>query len=328
MLKKICARAAAGLLPIVFFFAVSGVGAQNSWQKSTSPTADTLHNAFFVSEKIGRAISHESGLILHTNDGGKNWTIAARVGAGVLETIYFTDRKNGWIAGERGRVLKTSDGGKSWEKAGDFAETQAFSAVHFFDAKRGFVFGFDTATGRGLIFETSDGGGSWRDRSAEIDEKNTLSDAIFRFDKNSFIVAGKSFLRGRKTKSEKTEFEFTKNETDGTPRGLFFHNDAAGWAVGHRGLLLRTGDGGKTWEKRAAFTGAILRSVYFIDARRGFIAGNRDADGISLWQTNDGGVTWTAAGKDFPNIHRIASNKKNLWLFGAGGAIYSRRLKQ
>src|SRR5687768_670759 len=95
----------------IFFLAANASSAQALWQKHQSPTGDTLHNAFFVSAKRGWAISHQTGLVVQTVDGGESWLIQADLGEGYLESIYFTDKKNGWICGENGRLFKTSDGG-------------------------------------------------------------------------------------------------------------------------------------------------------------------------------------------------------------------------
>ena len=308
-----------GLFFTFFLFAAT-IFSQTVWQKHQSPTSDTLHNAFFVSERNGWAISHQSGLVLQTKNGGKTWTILARLGESYLESIYFVDKKHGWICGENGRVFNTSNGGKNWKLIESFAKSNAFSAVHFFDKNHGFVFGFDIETRQSLIFETLDGGKNWLNRSAEIKDKTNLSDAVFRFDKNSFVIGGNFLLRGEKSKKD---FELLETKQSGTIRGLFFTNQKIGWAIGHRGLILQTKDGGKTWEKRESFTNSILRSVNFIDEKRGFIVGNRNENGVSMWQTADGGETWQAVKNDFPNLHRIVSNRKRLWLFGAEGSIFS-----
>jgi photosystem II stability/assembly factor-like uncharacterized protein len=309
----------AGLFMVAILHAAAS--AQKVWTKHPAPTADTLHHAFFINERQGRAIAHQTGLVLATGDGGKTWQIRARLGEGYLETIYFSDRQNGWIAGERGRLFKTSDGGKTWRSGGSFAGSYAFSAVHFFDKNHGFVFGVDPAKRTGVIFETRDGGRQWIDRSIALGDQTTLSDAIFRFGKDSFMIGGSSFLL--RAEKGRNEFELTENKAGGTIRGLFFAGRENGWAVGHRGLLLRTRDGGKTWEKRAPFTATLLRSIHLTSEKNGFIVGNRDEAGAAMWQTADGGETWQAVKTDFPNLHRLVATRKKLWLFGAGGAIYS-----
>lgn len=69
-----------------------------------------------------------------------------------------------------------------------------------------------------------------------------------------------------------------------------FADAQSGWAVGHAGVILHTGDGGETWTLQRSDTSADqpLFSVLFSDSSHGFAVG--------LWslllQTEDGGNTW------------------------------------
>ena len=65
------------------------------------------------------------------------------------------------------------------------------------------------------------------------------------------------------------------------------------YAVGERGAVVRTTDGGATWEIRTA-PGAnwLLRSVDFVDAQVGTVVGYEGAT-FHVARTADGGVTWT-----------------------------------
>ncbi len=70
-----------------------------------------------------------------------------------------------------------------------------------------------------------------------------------------------------------------------------------GWAVGDRGAIWHTSDGGQRWERQAAPTTASLHGVSFIDERRGWIVGGAAMPyaergyGVVL-RTDDGGLTW------------------------------------
>ena len=48
-------------------------------------------------------------------------------------------------------------------------------------------------------------------------------------------------------------------------RSVFFLDQNRGWAAGSKGTLLRTDDGGKTWQERGASTRDIVRDVFFVD---------------------------------------------------------------
>lgn len=62
-----------------------------------------------------------------------------------------------------------------------------------------------------------------------------------------------------------------------------------GWSVGENGEILRTVDGGKTWQNRASGVTTRLTGVRFGDALNGWAVG----DGGVVLRTTDGGTTWT-----------------------------------
>lgn len=73
-----------------------------------------------------------------------------------------------------------------------------------------------------------------------------------------------------------------------------------GWAVGGRGTILHTSDGGDTWQEQTSGTDFILEDVFFVDRRRGWAVGGWPRDtavaiyggmGVIL-ATSDGGKTW------------------------------------
>jgi photosystem II stability/assembly factor-like uncharacterized protein len=76
--------------------------------------------------------------------------------------------------------------------------------------------------------------------------------------------------------------------------GVFFHDENLGWAVGHDAAILRTRDGGVTWE-RLNYEPAEERpflDVWFADENRGIAVG---AYGF-FYRTEDGGDRWTDTG--------------------------------
>ena len=61
---------------------------------------------------------------------------------------------------------------------------------------------------------------------------------------------------------------------------IHFADPMRGWAVGRGGTILRTEDGGKTWQ--AVRQLAWFESVYFTDTMRGWAVGWYGADKLSL----------------------------------------------
>ena len=70
---------------------------------------------------------------------------------------------------------------------------------------------------------------------------------------------------------------------------VHFVDETHGWAVGHGGVILATGDGGANWQLQATLEGKpVLLSVYFADAQRGYAVGAYGA----AFVTTDGGRNW------------------------------------
>jgi len=78
--------------------------------------------------------------------------------------------------------------------------------------------------------------------------------------------------------------------TAATLTGVRFHDRNLGWAVGHDATILRTRDGGETWERvyHDPEEESPLFDVWFSDADNGFAVG---AYGLFL-VTADGGSSW------------------------------------
>lgn len=104
--------------------------------------------------------------------------------------------------------------------------------------------------------------------------------------------------------------------TRATLTGVWFEGADRGWAVGHDSVILRTTDGGESWERMywAPEDESPFLDVWFEDAEKGYAVG---AYG-SLHATTDGGETWDfveITESDFqPHLNHITS--------GTDGTVY------
>ena len=75
---------------------------------------------------------------------------------------------------------------------------------------------------------------------------------------------------------------------------VFFLDQDEGWAVGDRGVIWQTSDGGRHWQRRESGVTGKLESIYFVDRQHGWISGgwtrsySHRTRGILL-RTTDGG---------------------------------------
>ncbi len=93
-----------------------------------------------------------------------------------------------------------------------------------------------------------------------------------------------------------------------------------GWAIGIKGLILATADGGKTWVKQVGGSNKpMLTEVHFADQQHGSAVG---IEGTIL-ATADGGKTWTTQSsgmtEGFEDVYFIDAQRG--WAVGMGGVI-------
>ena len=168
-----------------------------------------------------------------------------------LNAVYFVDSKRGWVAGDGGVVLRTKDGGHSWSPQ-RFGTTDSVNDIYFRDKEDGYLLAGNQ------IFITEDGGETWR-----------LS------------------LKSLPVEFGGAEPEFYSVRFTGKKRG---------WVVGSlsRGenvidsLVLKTTDGGATWQRQRVPVPDELIHLDFDGDKRGWIVGNRGR----ILHTSDGGETW------------------------------------
>jgi photosystem II stability/assembly factor-like uncharacterized protein len=89
----------------------------------------------------------------------------------------------------------------------------------------------------------------------------------------------------------------TPTGTDARLRGLSAVSRHVAWASGSKGTILRTVDGGRSWQQVApAGTAALdFRDIEAFDARSAVALAIGEGDASRIYRTSDGGRTWTEA---------------------------------
>lgn len=294
---------------------------KSTWMRIESPTADPLHNGYFLDADHGWIISYGTGLVLRTENGGDTWVIAARLDSIFYECIYFVNKERGWICGEKGSLLQTEDGGLTWKSIKLAPETHAFYGIYIPEQGRGFLVGIDVSSRKAVLYESSDSGETWSERSGEI--------PAACFEPIQFLDASRGFMAGGQYVLQTTDGGtiWIAYELDGGTviRGLHFVDSERGWAVGHGGDVFHTEDGGHSWQKCERFTLNRLRSICFLDDKRGFIVGDQDKESGSLWWTDDGGEKWNKSHQELPDLHRLFRSPRALWVVGKSGTILEQK---
>lgn len=116
---------------------------------------------------------------------------------------------------------------------------------------------------------------------------------------------------------------------------VYFVDERHGWAVGGKGALLKTTDGGAHWQVLRKPTEDSLRDVFFVNEQVGWLVCERsifdehtkDDRRAYLLQTEDGGTAWRrveATGRDLETVlvRVIFTDEQHGWTFGEEGALY------
>jgi photosystem II stability/assembly factor-like uncharacterized protein len=253
------------------------------------------------------------GLVLVSDDGGKQWVQANVPVATDLTDVYFPTAKDGWAVGQEGVVLHTRDGGKTWDKQLDGRMTQKLLTEHFQslvdsgheeakrylqdtqlnyasgaeqvllsvwfkDAQHGFVCG-----SFGTLLATDDGGVTWESWAENFESDIAPHFYAIRGTQKGVMVASEKGIVFR-LDPDKNRFVAMQTGYTGTFFSLLETGDAV-LAMGLRGNVYRLKGNSSQWEKlESGVSAAITASAALPDG--GALLATQTAQ---LLVTQDGG---------------------------------------
>jgi len=220
-----------------------------TWTDQNSGSDTDLYDIFFINENEGWVVGGDNGVypsfiehreVLHTTDGGNNWTAQINQAyESLLFDVHFLDQNIGFAVGESGHILHTSNGGNNWvEQMSD--QFYHFYSVFFVNASTGFVVGVYLGLPHvSVIFSTFDGGTTWTPQTFGTDE--TLSDIFFVDEDNGWAVGGtatSSIILN--TTDGGVNWEYIESGTDKSLSSVYFIDNNTGWAAGYLGTIIST----------------------------------------------------------------------------------------
>lgn len=233
---------------------------QGTWEKIDVPTDEFLHSICFVDSLYGW-VAGNSGVILHTTDGGKNWTAQESNTENNIMDIAFINRNYGWASSFKfdstpyGTVLlKTSDGGDTWIQEPYPEENIFMNCILFLDSLNIWMGGTPHA-----LVKSTDGGITWQ--QAAIDTSTLAFYPVLN---------------------------------------IVFYNENYGYACGGMfdiaGVIWRTWDGGNLWHAIDVLQAPAdeVHQLHPYDSITVIGAGG-DPDfgyGVAMTRTSDGGLNW------------------------------------
>jgi photosystem II stability/assembly factor-like uncharacterized protein len=244
------------------------------WRPLSTGVDARLRGISAASDRVIWA-SGANGTVIRTSDGGTTWQRLTVPGGDKLDfrDIDAVDDRTAYVLsigpGEQSRIFKTSDAGATWTEQFVNRDPEAFfDAMDFWDANRGVAIS-DSVKGQFVLLTTRDGGKTWT-RVPPAGLPPALPN------EGAFAASG-------------------TNVATVAPNHVWIGTGAANQA-----RVLRSSDGGRTWQVSptplAAGPSSGIFSIAFSDARHGIVVGGdykvegAAADNAAV--TSDGGITW------------------------------------
>lgn len=117
---------------------------------------------------------------------------------------------------------------------------------------------------------------------------------------------------------------------------VYFLDQNRGWAIGSKGTVLATVDGGLTWQPKSSSSTDVLRDIVFLDDKNGWLVcevnlyelKTKDQPRAYLMRTTDGGEHWRRVDLkgldvDARLVRAVFLSGGRGWTFGEEGVIYT-----
>ncbi len=256
------------------------------------------------------------------------------------------------IDDQYGAIFSTRDGGAHWDrKANNFGAVGMPRALWMWDAQRGVI-----AANGGRIYRTNDGFDSFLPTVTIIGVTIGNCTAI-HFVNDTLGFVGTSTGKIFRTEDAGLTWSLQNSGITAQLERFFFVDDQLGFAVAAQ-FILRSTDGGSTWEQLPTPELVNIKDLHFWDAMNGIGVGAvgvilRTVDGGDTWssitspttytmndlevqgntliacgawsriiRSTDGGATWTVQTSDNRERYSLSFTPAGVGLMGASGIVY------
>lgn len=247
----------------------------------------------------------------------------------LLRKVKMVDENNWVTVGANGTFMHTTNSGANWyfhffagKSTAALQTTNSYDAW-FFDSNTGIVVG-----DQGYIGRTTDGGVNFDTTGSGLVPTNSRHWSIWFADANTgFIGSGSQnafTTRILKTTNGGLNWSVAYIDNSGSTSylislgGIDAQNVFGVWA---NGTLVRSTDGGSTWNLQTSSVPAFQNSISFINSTTGFTAGGEGTFSV----TTNGGTNWQSLPTpqtDFSYFQCKAVSATEIYLIGDPGFLY------
>jgi photosystem II stability/assembly factor-like uncharacterized protein len=239
---------------------------------------DTQYNYFYVknlffTDTLNGWATGTTG-IYHTQDGGYSWYTQYYIPeySNEFGPLFFTDRYTGWTSRED-TLYTTHDGGTTWQTS-VLAPSASLWSKFFLDQNTGWIGG-----GANDLFKTTDGGTTWNVVCSSL--TYGIGDIVFTDPLNGWGYSYEGILHSHDGGATWVVQDYSSGYCS-----VSFADSLNGWALGGRGSIYHTSDGGHTWEWQDQPGDEWYSSIRFVNINTGWAVGRM----YTILKTMNGGL--------------------------------------
>jgi len=242
------------------------------------------------------------------------WTAIGDLSSMNVADMQFINETTGWLLGKG--IYRTDDGGVTWVLQKDLSQdsTSENRALFMIDANNGWAIG-------GKVYYTNDGGLNWNEKEIEPGITQNFSDIYFVNINYGWLIGNNSY-KTQDAGNTWTKMAIDTGQSNRYVSKVFFADFNTGYIAAYYGKLLKSTDGGDSWNQLNIPNLKYGPSaLFFTDANTGWLTSSGES--TKVFHTFDGGnnfieQTHTAMGQ-LLDIFFISPQEG--WIVGNAGTI-------
>ncbi len=277
---------------------------QGTWERMEIAVSVNLNDIHFIDSITGWCVG-DSGIIIHTYDGGNSWEIQQSNTTNNIKTVFFISNDIGFASAHNFTILpygtdllSTNDGGETWTVSRYPEDNIFITSIYYHDSLNGWMGGTPHA-----IVNTIDGGQTWNQASIDT---STLAffpvlNITFYNQKYGYASGGIFDIAGVIWITDNSGVDWKAISTDYAPadevHGIYpfdslrIIGSGGDPDFGYGAGFMNTYDGGFSWEYDEIGVQGIAYDIDFVDSMEGWAPLGPER---SFVFTMDAGLTWTS----------------------------------
>ena len=220
-----------------------------------------------------------------------------------FEDMQFVDTEIGWVVDGGGQILKTIDGGLTWNQQ-YYNSNHYFRSVEFYDENIGFAGTLANGNPNATLLKTINGGQTWTDITSNLPVNVPGICGMHMTNENTIFITGTFYSSAYIMKSIDQGSTWTYTNMGNLCNALvdvYFIDENIGYAAGQsaqgtglRGIIVRTADGGQTWNTVTVGNDSNERIWKIQEINDSIMYASVEAftSTPEYYKSIDGGLTW------------------------------------